>query len=37
VPVYARMHEGVIEFMVDTRGPQVRFELWSARQLREGG
>lgn len=34
--VFVHMPEGVIEFLVDTRGPQVRFELWTARQMREG-
>lgn len=35
--VYAHIPDGIIEFLVDTARGQVRFELWNARELREGG
>jgi hypothetical protein len=35
--VFAHIPEGIIELLVDTTRGQVRFELWNARELRDGG
>ena len=35
--VYVHIPDGVIEFLVATPRGQQRFELWNARELREGG
>ena len=35
--VFVHMPDGIVEFLVDTARGQVKFELWNARELREGG
>jgi len=35
--VFAHIPDGIIELIVDTARGQRRFELWNARELREGG
>ena len=35
--VFVHIPDGVVEFLVDTPRGQRRFELWNARELREGG
>ena len=35
--VFAHVPDGIVEMLVETARGQVRFELWNARELREGG
>ncbi|AXK72924.1 hypothetical protein DWG18_11985 [Lysobacter sp. TY2-98] len=35
--VYVHMPDGIVEFLVDTARGQRRFQLWNAKELREGG
>lgn len=35
--VFVHLPEGVVELLVDTPRGQVRFELWNAAELRNGG
>jgi hypothetical protein len=35
--VFAHIPDGIIELLVDTARGQVAFELWNARELRDGG
>lgn len=35
--VFVHIPDGIIEFLVDTARGQQRFQLWNAKELREGG
>ncbi|GAB1596726.1 hypothetical protein [Lysobacter claricitrinus] len=35
--VFVHIPDGIIEFIIDTARGQRRFELWNAKELREGG
>ncbi|MGY4514921.1 hypothetical protein [Lysobacter sp. HA18] len=35
--VFVHIPDGIIEFIVDTARGQRRFDLWNAKELREGG
>ena len=35
--VFVHIPDGIVEFLVDTARGQVTFELWNARELRNGG
>lgn len=35
--VFVHIPEGIVEFLVETARGQWRFDLWNAREMREGG